>query len=61
MSYPPPSEFDSPPRLYKQAMFFYKEYERMKKQLAKKYKPKCKGCWIFDTFLRPAKYTCERK
>jgi hypothetical protein len=31
MSYPLPSRFDSARSLYKQAMFLYKEYERMKK------------------------------
>jgi len=35
MSYPQPIEFESASSLYKQAMFFYKEYERMKKKAEK--------------------------
>lgn len=34
MSYPEPIEGESPERLYRQAMFFYKEYERVKAELA---------------------------
>ena len=32
MAYPRPIEFESQERLYKQAVFFYDEYERMKEK-----------------------------
>lgn len=35
MSYPEPIQFESQEALYKQAMFFYKEYERMKRKVEK--------------------------
>ena len=33
MSYPPPIEGETAERLYRQAIFFYNEYERTKKEL----------------------------
>ena len=33
MSYPPPIEGETAERLYRQAIFFYKEYELTKKEL----------------------------
>ena len=34
MSYPPPIEGETAERLYRQAIFFYNEYERVKREVA---------------------------